>query len=167
MRMMYLGIHEASAPVSAWSALCAKLSEFRRALDDGTVLLLELDTAKSMTLFDLVNSRSTPLDISAGVFACCVQKLPAGEMADRILEDEVERVDLTAIRHVFDAHVARLLVPESRMALMTCGTTALDKNIADFRTVCENPIEFQPCDVEDLSLPQVSRMVAGLCRSSR
>jgi Zn-dependent M16 (insulinase) family peptidase len=170
MRTLYLGIHDASLPVSAWSAVCASLVRFRAALDaedSRAALALDLNTAKSMTLFDLVESRSTPSQIAAGVFAGCVQNLPAGELADLTLEDEVERVDLTAIQRAYDAHVVRLLKPASRLALLACGSSVLDKNIADFSCLCDYPIMLVSCDVADLALPQASRMVAAMSKNSR
>jgi Zn-dependent M16 (insulinase) family peptidase len=164
---LVITVSEASLPAEAWSAVCAKLRDFRRRLVDGEAdswLQSELNTAKSTLLYGMVEGCSTPSNVVAAALTSCVVGVPPGQLADRTNEEAVEMVDTAAMRDVFDKYAAHLLQPSARLATMACNPKKVAATVDAFRS-CPQPILFETMDVDDCFLPPVNDMVAQLAKT--
>lgn len=160
-----VSVHEASLPAAAWMAVCETLDSFRTSLRtaDGSVGVMqsEMNTAKSSILYYQVSGKSTPSSILSSSFRSGVLDLPSGELADRILEERIEQVDLRSISAVYDKYVATLLNPEGRLATIACSPRRTEEVVDLFR-ICSAPILFRVVEMKDCELPPVKEFVASL-----
>lgn len=157
-------IYESASPAAAWDAVCKCLEDFRKALDqepEESGLGVDLETAKASTLYSLNRGRSTPESIAAGAISRTALGAPASPMADRALEEMVERVTLRGLAEVFDRHVARLGREEGRLVVVTCGPGMVQEIIESFRH-CRRMIALEEVGVEELCPKQVEKEVKSL-----
>lgn len=158
-------INESSTPAVAWVAMVDKLNEFRSKMSaeaEQKALAVDLDTAKSITMFSLSTGRSTPECIVKGVISAAALGKLASPLADRALEESIEAVVLEDIAAVFDRHIARLLVPGGRRAVLTCGPHAVASTIDSFNN-CKHPINFEECTSDVLVPPVILETVQLVC----
>lgn len=161
-----LSIDDSSAPWDAWVAVCRKMREFRKNIESENVsehILAELDTAKNIALYELVEGRSTPTEISAASLACRALGTPIGELADRTLEEAVQEVDIASIRKTFDTYACKLLESDHRLAVFTCNSSVLKTAIKKFGCCCD-PIFFETASTNELYVPEVDRVISVLER---
>lgn len=157
-------IYDSAMPAAAWDAVCACLEDFRRALDEApgdTSLVVDLETAKASTLYSLNSGRSTPESIADGALSRTALGAPASPLADRALEEAVEKVTLGSIAAVFDKHIARLYEARSRLIVVTCGQGVVQETIDAFKR-CSKPIHLEECAIESLHPPEVEEVVKSL-----
>lgn len=157
-------IYESASPAAAWDAVCKCLEEFREALDrepGESGLGVDLETAKASTLYSLNRRRSTPESIASEAISRTALGAPASPMADRALEEMVERVSLAGLADVFDRHVARLGRAEGRLVVVTCGSGMVEEIKESFRK-CRRMIELEEVGIEELCPQQVERVVRSL-----
>eukprot|EP00177_Eucheuma_denticulatum_P002377 GFKZ01004262.1.p1 GENE.GFKZ01004262.1~~GFKZ01004262.1.p1 ORF type:complete len:1103 (-),score=149.17 GFKZ01004262.1:2514-5822(-) len=157
-------IYDCGSPAAAWDAVCECLEDFRRSLDQGgpnSGLEVDLETAKASMLYCLNRGRSTPESIAGGALSRCALGAPASPMADRMLEEMVERVSLRSLADVFDRHMARLVRKESRVVVVTCGQGMVKQTIEGFRK-CRRSIDLEEVEIEGLCPRQVQDVVKKL-----
>ncbi len=145
-------IAETSSPVSAWVAMGDKIMEMREELCSAEAepsLLMDLDTAKAITLYGLSCGRSTPEWIVRGAIRDSALGVPSSPSRDRGLSEAVEAVKLADIITVFDAYVMPLFQEGSRIAVLTCSSHITSELTEEFKT-CKHPINFESCTGENL-----------------
>lgn len=163
-RKLCLAINESSAPCDAWLAVCRELREFRTSLEKderSEQMSVELNIAKSVVVYNLVEARATPSEIAYEAVANRALGNVVGQLADRILEDAVEAVDVTSVRQAFDTFACKLLQSDYRLAMLTCNSSIIDVMMEKFRH-CSDPIDFEIMTTDDLCLPQINRMVSTM-----
>lgn len=160
-------IYESSSPAAAWDAVCMCLEEFRASLDrnpDESGLAVDLETAIASTLYSLNRSRSTPESVAVGAISRTAIGAPASPLADRALEEAVEKVTLTSVREIFDAYVTRLCSAQGREFVVTCGQSSVRDVIESFKK-CRRPVVLEECSIESLHVTAVDDLIKSFSKN--
>lgn len=151
---LVVDIDETAVPADAWNAFCVVIKDYGDHLmedaskvDEGVVADLEL--AKKGLLYRLLEEKSTPSSVGTSALRAASLGMPAGKTAGYTVEEAVERVDLGAVKSVFDSYVRKFTFESGRLVVIVCDPGVVE-GVADSFKRSKFPVVLEKTTVDNL-----------------